>query len=55
VLTVSDVRGLGIINFVVKDNRVRFDVDDEAAAQSGLTISSKLLGFALNVKPRKGK
>jgi hypothetical protein len=55
VLTVSDVRGVGIINFVVKDNRVRFDVDDEAAAQSGLTISSKLLGFALNVKPRKGK
>jgi len=55
VLTVSDARGLGIINFVVKDNRVRFDIDDEAAAQSGLTISSKLLGIALNVKPRKGK
>jgi hypothetical protein len=55
VLTVSDVRGVGIINFVVKDNRVRFDVDDEAAAQSGLTISSKLLAIAQNVKPRKGK
>jgi hypothetical protein len=55
VLTVSDVRGVGIINFVVKDNRVRFEVDEEAAAQNGLTISSKLLGIALNVKPRKGK
>jgi hypothetical protein len=54
VLTVSDARG-GIINFIIKDNRVRFDIDDEAAAQSGLNISSKLLGIALNVKPRKGK
>lgn len=54
VLTVSDTSG-GIINFVIKDNRVRFDIDDDAAAQNGLNISSKLLGVALNVKPRKGK
>ena len=42
----------GIIHFVVRDNRVRFTVDDEAAAQSGLVISSKLLNVALSVKPR---
>jgi hypothetical protein len=39
-----------IINFVVKDNRVRFDIDDEAADQNALTVSSKLLSLALNVK-----
>lgn len=54
VLTVSDMPGVGIINFVVKDNRVRFDIDEEAAAQSGIGISSKLLDLALNVKPRQG-
>jgi len=43
----------GMINFVVRDNRVRFTVDDEAAAQSGLSISSKLLNVALAVKSRK--
>jgi len=56
VLTVSDARGstsgAGIIDFVIKDNRVRFDIDDEAAAQNGLVISSKLLSLALNVKRR---
>jgi len=56
VLTVSDGRGSGsdsgIINFVIADNRVRFDIDVEAAAQNGLVISSKLLSLALNVKRR---
>ena len=56
VLTVSDAGGsttaAGIIDFVIKDNRVRFDIDDEAAAQNGLVISSKLLSLALNVKRR---
>jgi len=58
VLTVSDVRppaaATGIINFVVKDERVRFDIDDEAAAQNRLAVSSKLLSLALSVKPRRG-
>lgn len=57
VLTVSDGRSpgaaTGIINFVIKDDRVRFDIDDEAAAQNRLAISSKLLGVALSVKPRR--
>ena len=42
------------MNFVVSDNRVRFIVDDEAAAEGGLAISSKLLNVALSVKPRGG-
>lgn len=55
VLIVTDSRSAGtpgIVNFVLKDNRVRFNVDDEVAAQNGLKISSKLLGLALNVKAR---
>ncbi len=53
VLLVTDAQGgNGIINFVLRDNRVRFTVDDELAAQFGLSISSKLLNVALAVKPR---
>jgi hypothetical protein len=52
-LVITDARAEGgMIHFVVKDNRVRFTVDDEAAAQGGLTISSKLLNVALAVKAR---
>ena len=39
-----------IIQFVVQDGRVRFTIDVTAAAQNGLTISSKLLSLALSVK-----
>ena len=53
ILTVSDSGGKGaIISFVIKDNRVRFEIDDAAAAQNNLALSSKLLGLAVNVKPR---
>jgi hypothetical protein len=53
VLTVSETpsfldRG-GIINFVVQENRVRFDVNLGAAARAGLTVSSKLLRVARNL------
>lgn len=55
VLTVTDSREpgatVGIINFVIRDNRVRFNIDEEGAAQSGLSISSKLLKLALNLRP----
>jgi hypothetical protein len=58
-LVVTDARNpapaTGVIHFVVRDNRVRFTIDDEAAAQNGLAISSKLLGLALSVKPRGGR
>jgi YfiR/HmsC-like len=43
----------GIINFVIKDGRVRFVIDDAAAALGGLTISSRLLNLALVVKQRQ--
>ena len=56
VLTVTDEESgdtAGIIHFVIQDNHVRFDIDDQAAAENGLTVSSKLLGLALSVRPRK--
>jgi hypothetical protein len=49
VLTVTDegqgVTG-GIIHFVLRDGRVRFEIDTGAAQVSGLALSSKLLGLA---------
>lgn len=54
VLTVTDAarsaESTGMINFVVSENRVRFEIDVGAAARSGLVISSKLLGLAKSVK-----
>jgi len=54
VLTVTDSIGdsdaKGMINFVIADNRVRFEIDDAAARRSGLVISSKLLSLALSVR-----
>jgi len=54
-LTVCDGASRGIIDFLIVDNRVRFNIDDEAAKQKGLVISSKLLSLALNVKRRASK
>lgn len=55
VLTVNNDGVPGIIDFVISNNRVRFNIDDEAAAQNGLAISSKLLSVALKVKKRIAK
>jgi uncharacterized protein DUF4154 len=54
VLTVSDIpkfcaRG-GIIEFVVQDNRVRFEVNRTAADRAGLALSSDLLKVAVRVE-----
>jgi hypothetical protein len=50
ILTIGDTPGFaqrgGIINFVLEDNRVRFDIDVEAAKQANITISSRLLTLA---------
>ena len=50
VLTVTDSGGIAsarsVVTFTIQDNRVRFDIDDAAAAENGLTISSKLLSLA---------
>ena len=50
VLTVSDIRGFtelgGIIEFRIIENKVRFDININAAESAGLSISSKLLSLA---------
>ena len=54
ILTVTeaaDTRVQGVINFVLDGNRVRFEIDLEAASQNGLVISSKLLSLAVKVRP----
>lgn len=55
VLTITDQApeaARGVIDFTLRDNRVRFQIDDAAAARHGLTISSKLLALAISVRPR---
>jgi hypothetical protein len=55
VLTVTDSResnARGMIHFQIAQNRVRFYIDDRAAAESRLDISSKLLALALGVRAR---
>jgi hypothetical protein len=57
VLTVTDSSAgetnRGIINLDVDNNRVRFEVDERAAEQSHIGISSKLLDLALHRQTRK--
>ena len=48
---VADPSAKGMINFVIADNRVRFEIDAAAARQSGLDVSSKLLSLAVSVRP----
>lgn len=56
VLTVTDAAidpGVrGIVHLVVQDDRVRFAIDDHAAWQHRLTISSRVLSLAVAVRPR---
>lgn len=50
VLIVGETTGMadhgGAINFYIADNKVRFEINPEAARQKNLKISSKLLGLA---------
>jgi YfiR/HmsC-like len=50
VLTVSDTKGFvgegGVINFVLENDRVMFEVSPVAAERAGLKISSRLLSVA---------
>ena len=41
------------INFVIADGRVRFEVSQQTAENSGLRLSSRLLAVALNVEVRR--
>jgi hypothetical protein len=55
ILTVSDQKsGVdgAMIQFVMQNGRVRFQIDSTAARANGLTISSKLLGMAVSVDRR---
>jgi YfiR/HmsC-like len=53
VLTASDMpdflRSGGMIQFVLIDNRVRFEIDVGNAQRAGLTLSSQLLKVALSI------
>lgn len=53
VLTVGDHAGFvgagGMVEFVLRQRRVRFRVDQSAASRAGLAISAKLLGLAERV------
>jgi hypothetical protein len=54
VLTVSDMPGFtsngGMIQFVLRDNKVRFEVNLTATDKAGLTLSSQLLKVATDVR-----
>ena len=53
VLTVTDAANgssHGMIHFVIVDGRVRFFIDQAAAVQRGLSISSRLLALAVGVR-----
>lgn len=56
VLTVTDSEDnggpKGIINFVIADGHVRFEINVATASSNGLAISSKLLSLAVAVTPR---
>jgi hypothetical protein len=55
ILTITDARSgtqRGIIHFALVSGRVRFFIDEAAAAQRGLSISSRLLNLAVAVRTR---
>lgn len=52
-LTITDARSSkarGMIHFAVIEGRVRFQIDQAAAAARGITMSSRLLALAVEVK-----
>jgi hypothetical protein len=54
VLTVGDeetfIRAGGMISFIIEDRRVRFDINQTAAENAALKLSSKLLSVARSVE-----
>jgi hypothetical protein len=40
----------GMINFVLDEGRLRFEINTDAVSHSGVTISSKLLNLAKNIR-----
>ncbi len=56
ILTVSETNNFcqsgGIVNFIAINNKIRFEVNLDAAKRSGLIISSKLLKLSKIIKER---
>ncbi len=54
VFTISDIDGYGekgvVINMFLKDDKVKFEINTEASAKSGVKISSRLLSIAKIIK-----
>lgn len=51
-LTVTDEENgdsKGVVHFVIRDGRVRFEIDNRLAREEGLTINPKLLELAVKV------
>ncbi len=50
ILTVSEMPGFaelgGMVNFFIEDRRIRFEINPQSAARSGLRISSQLLSLS---------
>jgi len=57
VFTVGDTEQFtelgGMINFVVQENKIRFEINVDAAERAALRLSSKLLKLAKRARPRK--
>lgn len=55
VMLVSDMQGAlehgALINFVAVDNRIRFEIDVERAAQKGVLIGNRILSWAVTPSP----
>ena len=55
ILTIGEMSGFaqrgGIINFIVEDNKVRFEINADAAKQADINISSRLLALAIPMQP----
>ena len=55
VLTIGETPGFakngGIINLILEDNKVRFEVNVQAAKDADLNISSRLLALARIIPP----
>jgi hypothetical protein len=51
-LTVSEMDGFiaagGMINFVIEDDKIHFEINNDAAVKAGLKISSKLLSLSIH-------
>jgi hypothetical protein len=56
VLIVTEIEGAlaqgSMINFILSEGRVRFEISPAAADRSGLVLSSRLLAVAHHVRPR---